>query len=264
MPFGNVEDEIVVGPDSISQLPAPTDPSGPLDHVPVTQVEVEPESRLVTITDPRSPGADRLRFLRMRLRELRSRAKLQTVAITSALPEDGKSTVSLSLAVALADSGQGRVLLIEADLHKPTIADTLGVTARKGLAECLEGSLEPVRALQKLDPIGLYLMQAGYVSANPTELLQSPAFGRTLDTLKPLFDWILIDTPPVAPLSDALAIANQVDGTLLVVRADRTPREVVEETIFKLGNKRITAIVFNGAEGLNNLYNKYSSYYGKK
>jgi Mrp family chromosome partitioning ATPase len=85
-----------------------------------------------------------------------------------------------------------------------------------------------------------------------------------LQRLSPHFDWILIDTPPVAPLTDAVTLAQHVDGCLLVVRADYTPREAVEEAMKLLGPRRVLGMLFNGAEGLNQLYSQYYGYYGKK
>jgi protein-tyrosine kinase len=190
--------------------------------------------------------------------------KLRSLLITSALPQDGKSTVALNLATVLAQGGKHTVLLIEADLYHPSLAQRLGLRARPGLAECLESGLDPISAIRRLEPLHCYLLQAGEYHGNPTELLQSDLLPGVLQRLSPYFDWILIDTPPVAPLTDALLISQHVDGCLLVVRADRTPREAVEEAIKLLGTKRVLGILFNGAEGLNRLYSKYYGYYGKK
>jgi Mrp family chromosome partitioning ATPase len=94
--------------------------------------------------------------------------------------------------------------------------------------------------------------------------LQSASFARILEKLSPYFEWILIDTPPLAPLSDALLLSRQADATLLVVRADRTTREEVAKAVELLGPGRVAGIVLNGAQELNRLYSKYSGYYGKK
>src|SRR5205823_6052370 len=138
----------------------------------------------------------------------------QTLVITSPLPRDGKSTVAINLAAALAEGGKRRVLLIEADLHHPTVAKTLGVQTRPGLSECLESGLDPFSALQLLNPLRWYLLQAGEPRKNPTELLQSDSLSVVMHKLSLHFDWILIDTPPVAPLSGALLLACQADASL--------------------------------------------------
>lgn len=235
-----------------------------LSKTPVEEVELNDSQRIVMASDPRSPGADRFRYLRMRLRELRGKKQLKSLVITSPIPQDGKSTVSLNLATALSERGTRSVLLIEADLHRPSIARSLGIPARPGLAECLENGLDPFAALRKLQPLQWYLLQAGTPKGNPTEILQSVSTARILESLSPHFDWIVIDTPPLAPLTDALSLAPLVDACLLVMRAGHTPREAMEEALSQLGPGRVAGIVFNGAEGLDLRYAKYSGYYGKK
>jgi capsular exopolysaccharide synthesis family protein len=198
----------------------------------------------------------------MRLHELKSNAKRQTVVITSAKPKDGKSTVAMNLATVLAEKGQHSVLLLEADLHCPIIAATLGVPAAPGLADCLQGSVNPLSAVRRLEPLGWYLLQAGERPSNPTELLQTAPVGAVLEKLSTHFEWILIDTPPLAPLSDAVSLSRHADVSLLVVRADHTPLESVDEALALLRPGRVAGIVLNAAEDLNQLYSRYERYYG--
>jgi capsular exopolysaccharide synthesis family protein len=250
--------------DAGANSPAQRGEDAGLAQIPIEPLEIESSSRIVLITDPRSPSADRFRALRMSLRELRKSSKLKSLVITSALPEDGKSTVALNLATVLAEGGRNSVLLIEADLYRGGIASTLKIPPQAGLAECLESGLNPMLAIRRLEPLQWYLLQAGEPRGNPTELLQSPSAAQLLDSLAAYFDWILLDTPPVAPLSDALSLARHVDGTLLVVRAGRTDREAVDEAVSRLGPNRIAGIVFNGAEKLSRNYHKYYKYYANK
>lgn len=246
--------------DGVASLETPLE----LQNAPVHTISAEMAPRIVMLTEPKSPGADRFRYLRMRLRELRALVRLKTLVITSALPQDGKSTIALNLATSLAESGRRRVLLIEADLHCPGLSNSLGLDKPSGLAECLEGDLAPLSAISRIEPVKWYLLPAGQVVGNPTELLHSTSFADVLEKVSPYFDWILIDTPPVEPLSDALLAAKHADASLLVVRANHTPQAAVDEALSLLGPQRVAAIVFNGAEGLNNLYSKYSGYYGRK
>ncbi len=232
--------------------------------VPVEQVRIRPETRIALLTDPRGPGADRFRFLRMRLGELKDAVNLSKLLITSPLPNDGKTTIALNLATALAEGGRRRVLLLEADLYHPTLAQRLELPAGAGLAECLENSLDPFSAIRLLQPLGWYLLGSGVVRGNPTELLQAGSFPKLLERLSPHFDWILVDTPPVTPLTDAVSLSRHVDATLLVVRSGSTPEESVKDAIGVLGQKHVLGIVFNAAEELNQLYSKYYGHYGQK
>lgn len=247
----------LAGKDGIANAPE-------IECLPEEEVRLQPESRLIFHTDPRSPGADRYRYLRMRLREMSEAGKLRSLLITSALPQDGKSTTALNLATALAEQGKRSVLLIEADLHHPTLREQLGIQSWPGLAECLEDGLDPVAAVRRLKPLDWYLLPAGEPRGNPTELLQSDSLAGVMSKLSPHFDWILIDSPPLSPLTDALALARHADASLMVVRAHRTPRDSVAKGIELLGRKHVLGIVLNGLEGLDRVYSKYYGYYGKK
>jgi capsular exopolysaccharide synthesis family protein len=228
------------------------------------QVDVTPESRIVFHTAPHTPGADRIRYLRMHLRNMAQAKGLKTVLITSPIAGDGKSTLALNLATALTEEGKFRVLLIEADLHHAPLAHRLGLASRSGgLVDCLERSASPLSVVRRLEPLGWYLLPAGDVRANPAELLQTTAYESVVSSLKNTFDWILVDSPPVVAVSDALFLRHHSDATLLVVRAGHTPQTAVDESIRQLGRQNIAAIVLNAVEGLDRMYYKYGNkYYG--
>jgi succinoglycan biosynthesis transport protein ExoP len=233
------------------------------EGIEVEHVQVAPESRIVFFSDPRSPGADRFRYLRMRLRELWDTGKLRSLLITSPLPQDGKSTIALNLATALAELGKRKVLLIEADLHHPTLCSQLGLDSWEGLAECLEDGLNPLSFVKRLDPLNWYLLPSGRTDRNPTDLLQPSALAYVMSKLSGHFDWILFDAPPLGPLTDSVSLSRFADASLVIVRAGQTPREAVEETFALLGPKHVLGVVLNGLDGLDRVYSKYRAYYGK-
>ncbi len=225
------------------------------------EVKLQPESRLVFHTDPSSGAADRYRLLRMRLRELWSTGKLKTLLVTSPLPEDGKSTTAINLATALADHGKSRVLLMEADLYHSPLVTMLGLDPAPGLAECIESGLDLRSAMRKLQPLEWFFLPAGKPQGNPTELLHRDGFVRIMRQLVSSFDWVLIDSPPVLPLVDALMLKHHADGTLLIARAGHTPRKAIEQSLSLLGQDHILGIVLNATEKVNQSYSKYSNYY---
>jgi capsular exopolysaccharide synthesis family protein len=188
--------------------------------------------------------------------------KIKTILITSALPHDGKSTVTLNLATALAEKGKRNVLLVGADLHRATLSEQLGIPRRPGLAECLEEGLQPLSVIRRVEPLAWYLLPAGSAQTNPTELVQNGTVAETLKDLSRYFDWILIDSPPLTPLADALALNQLTDATLLVARAGRTPVQEVEKAVGLIGRKRLLGIVLNGVEGLDRVYSNYYGSYG--
>ena len=232
-----------------------------LAKAPVVQVTITPENRIVVATDLSSPGSDRFRFLRMRLHKLRSAGNVRSLVVTSALPQDGKSTVAMNLATVLAEGGKSAVLLIEGDLHRPSITTTLSIPKSRGLAECVETGLNPLSVIQKIEPLGWYFLQAGSTSSNPTEMLQDDALGTVMETTRRHFDWTIIDTPPLAVLTDALLLGRYADTSLMVIRAESTPKPAINEALNRLGTKHVFGIIVNGEAELNEAASRYAGYY---
>lgn len=212
------------------------------------EARIRPEQRLIVHTDPRGPATDRFRFLRMRLRELRAAGKLQSLLVTSPLAHDGRTTVVLNLATTLAEHGKRPVLVVEADLQHGNLPRHLGLENWNGVATCLQNDACPLKMIRRLDPLGWCLLPAGETRRNAAELLQTPAFGNLMQRVAPHFDWILVDSPPAVPLTDAVSLQHHVDATLLVVRAGQTPREALEQTVAVLGRTKICGVVFNGLD----------------
>lgn len=234
-----------------------------LEQIPAEEATIAPSSRIVYYTEPDSPAADRFRLLRMRLWPLWESGKLSSLVITSPQAGDGKSTVALNLATALAEQGKRRVLLIEGDLHHPSLTQRLQLSPRSGLAECLETSLDPLAALRRVEPLGIYLLPSGESKSNPTELLQSPALPKLIERLQHFFDWILVDTPPAVPLTDTLSFRDSVDACLLVVRADLTPRDAVEAAVARVGKNHLIGMLLNGSEEVDQMYSGYRKSHGR-
>jgi Mrp family chromosome partitioning ATPase len=221
---------------------------------------VSPESRMIVYSDPRSIGADRFRLARIRLKSLQATKGLKTLLITSPLPGDGKSTVALNLATALAENGKRPVLLLEADVYRPSLVKKLGVSPWPGLTECFQQGIDPMLAIRRIEPLGFYLLPVGHPT-DEDSFLQSKYALQLIKKLAAIsFSWIVIDAPPSTPVADILTLKAQADATLLVVRAGRTPREAIDETTRNLGRDHIMGIILNGVEGLDHIYSKYYGY----
>jgi len=229
--------------------------------VPPLQARIGPESRLIVSTDPHSPGSERFRLIRMALRTSTGGKLPEILLITSPLPKDGKSTVSLNLATALAEGGKYKVLLLEADLHRPSLLENLGLDRMNGLSEVLKGLEEPSAVIRRIEPLDIYLMAAGRLSDNPSELFQGERFRELLQEFRTCFDCVLLDCPPAFPLADVVALKAHADGVLLVARAGSTPREAVRETLQLFKPEQVLGLILNAEEELNQLYSKY--YYRK-
>ncbi len=232
-----------------------------LSQAPVETVEAERLRRVALVAEPSGPAADRFRLLRLRLLESLGLKDRRRVLVTSALPQEGKSTVALNVAAALAEGGKRAVVLVDADLHHWTVSRQLGLDDRPGLAECLQSGAKPESAIVRTEPLGCYLLPAGHAAGNPTELLQSSTLITLLERLAVQFDWVVIDSPPVGVLTDSLAIQKATEGALLVVRAGQTRGEAAADALALLGRENVLAIVLNAVEGLERMYSKYSRYY---
>jgi capsular exopolysaccharide synthesis family protein len=252
-------------PENVAEMPRQSAEPPPLIDFPVEQAQFKPENRLILQSDPRGAAADRFRFLRMRLRELRNTGALQKLLITSPLAGDGKSTMVLNLATVLSERGKHPVLVLEADLRHSSLTGMLGLETWPGLTACLQNdSISPLSTIRRVDPLGWCLLPAGEARKTSTELLQTPAFGHLMERLTPHFDWILIDAPPVIPLTDSILLQHHVQGTLLVVRAGQTPKEAIEQSVTLLGRKKICGVILNAVEARDYLYYKYRYYENRK
>jgi capsular exopolysaccharide synthesis family protein len=256
--------ETITGTRSSSPIPARKNhglgDSPELSHIEIEQVVIPPESRLVYHTDPHGPAADGFRTLRLRLRPLWNTGKLRKILITSPLPGDGKSTVAINLATALAERGKRTVVLVEADLHHSPITKNLGLSPRPGFAECLEEGRNALELVRHLNPLDWYLLPAGKPRSNATELLQGQVLPVVVDLLAAHFDWMVVDSPPAIPLSEVLSLKNHTDASVLVVRAGRTSQDAVEEALALLGKQHVQGIILNGIQQGDLVYHKYGYY----
>jgi len=222
---------------------------------------IRSESHIVVLSDPHSPGSERFRLIRMALRSSSGGKLPKVLLITSPLPKDGKSTVALNLATSLSEGGKYKVLLLEADLHRPTLLSNLGLEPMSGLSEVIQGLNEPFAAIHRIEPLDIYLLSAGRSIGHPSELFQGERFHDLLQKFKASFDCVLIDSPPAFPLADVVALKAHADGVLLVARAGVTPRESISETIQLFKPGQVIGMILNAQEEVNQIYAKY--YYRK-
>ncbi len=189
------------------------------------------------------------------------------VGITSALGTEGKSTTALNLAYSIAESGQ-LVLLIDGDMRLPRLAKRLKLQATPGLSECLAGEINDGNAALRQINENLYVMPAGSIPPNPSELLLSARMRRVTETLAQNFHYIIIDLPPVGAVADALTVAELVDGMIMVVRKNYSTKRALTSAVRELNfaNAKILGFVFNDASADSKKgkkgYRSYS-YYGR-
>ena len=181
---------------------------------------------LITITDPRSPVAEAYRRLRTNLEFASLDNSLRTLLVTSAGPDEGKSTTLSNLAVSIAQAGR-RVILVDGDLRHPRLHELFGLDNRQGLTTVV-GQASGDIPLQESGVNGLRVLAAGPLPDIPADLIASPAVETLIATLREQADIVLFDAPPVVTVTDAAVLASKVDGVLLVINAGRTRREYAQ------------------------------------
>jgi capsular exopolysaccharide synthesis family protein len=245
---GHVPD-MAVFPGQLLESPAPTE-----NDFPETQsvvISPKPENRLVALTHPESLGAEKFRFLAVKLRQLQTARGIKKLLITSSIPEEGKSLVSASLAITLSRR-QSRVLLLEGDLRRPTLSKILGISKHPGLSDFLRDSDRVINNIYRMEPAGFYFLPAGPPPENPLELLQLPKFSDLLEKITRWFDWIIIDSPPVLPLADTTIWTKICDSTLLVAREGKTEKNHLKRGVEALGTSKLLGVVFNSCSTATN------------
>ena len=223
-------------------------PSFPVDLelCPSLSVAAPTDSRLVSIEKEDSLGAEKFRYLAVRLRHLRQSRTLKKVLITSTIPQEGKSTVAANLACTLARRKPQKTLLLEGDLRRPTIAERFGLGRVAGLSEWFRGGSTAMN-IYRLESLGLWVMPAGNAAENPLELMQSGKLPALMEQLAAWFDWIVIDSPPILPLGDTSIWARLADGIMLVTRPGVTEKHQLERGLEALDKSKLLGALVNGS-----------------
>jgi capsular exopolysaccharide synthesis family protein len=183
--------------------------------------------------DTHSARAEAFRHLRTNLQFVDVDEPLRVVLVTSAVPDEGKSTTAVNLAIAFANAGNS-VLLIEGDMRRPRVADYLGLEGAVGLSNVLAGLVECDAALQPWGPYEFWVLPAGFLPPNPSELLGSRNMARLLEEQRERFDIVILDSPPLLPVTDAAVVAAYADGAVLVTRAGKTAHTRVSAAVASL------------------------------
>jgi len=209
---------------------------------------LDPSVLVFTDGENHSVGKEVFRTLRTRLYQIRDSQPLRTLLITSALPGEGKTFVTSNLAQSIVRQRERRVLLIDGDLRLSRLNQPLGALPTPGLSDYLLGEADESMVLQRGEEENLFLIPGGRSVSNPTELLGNGRLETLLSRLAPAFDWVLLDSPPTIPVSDATIIAKLCDGVLMVVRSGSTPFDLAQKACQEFQEKPIVGVVLNQAD----------------
>lgn len=224
---------------------------------------------LIVHEEPKSPKAESYRALRTNLRFMDIENTRHSFVVTSSLPSEGKSTTAANIAIALAEQG-AKVVLVDGDLRKPKVATTMGVDGSVGLTDLLSGRAEPKDVLQRWGRGRLYVLPAGRIPPNPSELLGSHTMQQVHDQLLAEHDYVIIDAPPLLLVTDGAVLSELAHGTLLVVASGQTPRSALAGAVAQLqgiGSEVsgivVTKVPTKGPDSYAyGSYGAYGAYYG--
>ncbi len=204
------------------------------------------DERLVALAKPRSFEADQFRRLRLQLERLAVSRNLRAVAVTSAVAADGKTLTAVNLAGTLAAYSNKRVVIVDADMRRPSVAKTLGVPNGPGLTALLETPTLALKdVVQRAPGANLDVLTCESSRADTYDVLTSARFTSLLEGLKRAYDFVIVDTPPVTPVPDTALLHRVVDGYLVVVSANSTPRKLLGEALNLLDPASVLGLVFN-------------------
>jgi capsular exopolysaccharide synthesis family protein len=212
----------------------------------VSPSRVEPH--LIAVSQPRSAYTEKYRELRTKLLQASERTQMRAIVVTSAGIAEGKTLTALNLAWLLAQTEGVRALVIDSDLRRPCATDYLGIDAQGGLSEVLGGQLSLEDAIVRLEPSGLHLLPGGRPRDDVAELLSGPSYGRILSEVRRMFDYIIIDAPPLGIFSDASVLMQRADGGILVVRAGKTRYSTVDKLLEQMPKEKLLGVVLNRTE----------------
>jgi len=216
---------------------------------PNAALQVQPHAsdpaKLPALFSKHGLASEQFRLLATRLQQLQQSRRFKSVLLTSALAGEGKSLFIVNLAVSLAHGGQQRVLVVDADLRKSGISPIFDVNGRMGLREWHQTNRPISEFICRIPDINVWVLPAGQTIVDPLELLKSLRMADVLTSLTATFDWVLIDSPPLLPLADAEIMSRICDGTMIVVRREKSPKGALKQALERVAPSKLTGVLLN-------------------
>lgn len=233
---------------------------GLLDKVQELPFNPAPEAHLIDAARPHEAPTEEFRTLRTRLNHMQSLQPIHTVVVTSPSPAEGKSLAAINLALAQSHLAGNNTLLCDFDFRRPVVHNLFQIDRSPGLTDFLLGKAKLEDVIKKIAGTNLFIIPAGEAVINPLELLNLREVRQLIETLPRLFNWVVLDSPPLLFAADANLLSTMSDGAVLVVRIGHTTVDSITRAIQSLCQNNVLGIVANGARR-GELYSKYTYYH---
>jgi capsular exopolysaccharide synthesis family protein len=248
-----VEQGTEIPAESVSNVTQPNSRE-PRRQFPAAKLALQLNTKLVCFSPTESLAAEKFRFLATRLRHIQQKRPLKCMVITSSVPDEGKTMVAANLACALA-RGKQNVLLMEGDLRRPTLGRALGLCEHPGLSQLLQHQPDSVANIYSLEIPGLCVLLAGSAHTNPYEFMEPAKLSSLIERVSQLFDWIVVDSPPLLPLADTSMWVRLAEAVILVARPGVTTKRQLQKTLEAIEQPKLLGAVLNAStEATTNTY----------
>ncbi len=250
----------------LAPLKAPSDKEGEDSYIHQPDNLMGLDSRMMALFSGSSSASEQYKQLRTKILRSKKLYSHNAFLITSALPGEGKSVTALSISISIAQGLQDTVLLVDADLRRPSLHKMLGLKVDLGLSDCLNGKVRLEDVIYRTNIKKLSVIPAGRIPTNPSELITSENMTNLINEVKTRYHnrTIIFDSPPVISITDSVVLGHKLDAVILVIYAAKTPREAVTETLNSLSDTNVLGAVLNHYDSLSIYYKKYRYKYGNK
>lgn len=209
------------------------------------QPDLSSQERFPVLFSGYSFASEQFRLLATRLEQLPQTRAFKSVLLTSSVEGDGKSLLALNLAFSLAQGGRQKVLIADADLRKAGLSSTLQIDHQAGLREWYQSDRPVAEVIYKIAGHNVWVLPTGKASLDPLELLKSPRMPELLTSLNAAVDWVLIDSAPLLPLADAEVISRLCDGTIVIVRREKSPKTALKQALERVAPSKLVGLLLN-------------------
>jgi len=235
-------------------------PDSVWDHesAPISQTSLSIDERFPSLFSAYGFASEQFRLLATRLQQMQQKGTLKSILLTSSVAQEGKSLMTVNLAIALAQGARQRILVVDADLRTSGVCRTLRMEDRTGLRDWYHSNRPVTDFICRLAGLNVWVLPAGQEALDPLEILKSPRMSKLLTGMSAAFDWLLIDSAPLLPVADAEVVSRIADGTMVVVRRDKSSKTELKQALVRVAPSKMIGLILNDFPSSGDYADSYS------